>query len=44
MFFVVLILFGSAGVAYSTIQAGTMPMPASPAAYILTLPDVPAGF
>jgi hypothetical protein len=28
----------------ASIQAGTMPMPASPAAYILTLPAVPAGF
>jgi hypothetical protein len=28
----------------AAIQAGTMPMPASPAAYILTLPAVPAGF
>jgi hypothetical protein len=28
----------------AAIQAGTMPMPASPDAYILTLPAVPAGF
>jgi hypothetical protein len=28
----------------ASIQAGTMPMPASPDAYILTLPAVPAGF
>jgi len=28
----------------TAIQAGTMPMPVSPTAYILTLPAVPAGF
>jgi hypothetical protein len=28
----------------AAIKAGTMPMPASPDAYILTLPAVPAGF